>query len=315
MAGKNYISLALDELAALRQNSAATLAQNRATAAAALPTLQALEAHILQTGINAALAGEPSDELVTLEAQKAALLQSAGFPANFLDTPCTCNLCKDTGRVGGELCTCVQTRVRALRRKDVLAHSSLELSSFDGFKLDYYPLAPDAAYNNLVPRTHMADVLAFCKEYATTFTPSAPSLLFMGRAGLGKTHLALAIAGQVLEQGHDVIYVSAQEACSNIEQENFSAGTTHDYLDALLDTQLLVVDDLGTEFLSPYILSELYRIIDSRFTRRRPTIYTTNLGTAGALTARYTEKIASRLLGNCQILHFFGDDIRKLTNM
>lgn len=315
MPGKNYVAIALNELAILRQNNALRADAAREKVLLAVPEIASIENEILSLGIAAALAGEPNAALQSLEAKKAALLTQNGFAADALSAPAACPLCKDTGRKDGELCSCVHERVKALRRHDVLENSPLALCNFEGFRLDYYPTAPNADYDGLVPREHMGEVLDFCKEYAASFNSKSSSLLLLGRAGLGKTHLALSIASEVLAQGHDVIYVSAQDAFSRIENEKFSSRGEGEYLEALLGAQLLVLDDLGTEFLSPYILSEIYRLVDSRFNRKLPTIYTTNLNTGAALAARYTEKIASRLLGNCQLLHFFGDDIRKLTNL
>ncbi len=317
MPRQDYTAKALDALEALRQNSEAALAARRRTAIGTIPTLETVENEIMQAGIAAALAGGNAEKLAVLNAlieKKADLLKAAGFGANYLNLQPACPLCGDKGRVKGALCSCVEQRVKAMRRADILAESPLALCSFSGFNLNFYPDAEDQPNGGINPRRHMEEVLAFCTAYAEDFEKNPGSLLFMGRAGLGKTHLALAIAGAVLEQGRDVLYVSAQSAFSQIEKDNFS-GEDMTFRDALLAADLLVVDDLGTEFLSPYILSELYRLVDTRFNTKRPTIYTTNLVTEAAIAARYTEKIASRLMGNCQTLHFFGADIRKLNNL
>ena len=155
----------------------------------------------------------------------------------------------------------------------------------------------------------MTDVFHYCKDYAEQFTLKNPNLYLYGYAGLGKTHLALAIASTVLQKGYNVVYVSAQNAFDAIEKEHFQSeeGGT---LATLCDAQLLILDDLGTEYLTPYVSSCLYSLVNTRVCRRLPTIYTSNIVQDADLHRRYTEKIVSRLLGNCECLNFCGEDVR-----
>lgn len=110
-----------------------------------------------------------------------------------------------------------------------------------------------------------------------------------GDAGLGKTHLALSIAGVVLARGFNVLYVSSQSAFGVVEKDRFDDGG--ETLQAMLEAELLILDDLGTEYLTPYVASCIYRLVDTRLTARRPTIYTSNIQTQKTLNARYTEKV------------------------
>ena len=77
------------------------------------------------------------------------------------------------------------------------------------------------------------------------------------------------------------------------------------------EADLLVLDDLGTEFVTNYTVSALYELVNTRMLRRLPTIYTTNIQKEDVLRARYTEKTASRLLGSCEVLDFYGTDQRR----
>ena len=74
---------------------------------------------------------------------------------------------------------------------------------------------------------------------------SSPSLLFLGNTGLGKTHLSLAIAGQVINKGYGVIYGSAQNLLAKLEKEKFSFNNTEDqpqsYLSLVLECDLLIL--------------------------------------------------------------------------
>ena len=106
----------------------------------------------------------------------------------------------------------------------------------------------------------MAMVKNYCAAYARDFLidryrrTAPPSLLFLGNTGLGKTHLSLAIAGQVIEKGYGVVYGSAQNLLGKLEKEKFSFNTQDEdqqsYLSLVLECDLLILDDLGTEFLS-----------------------------------------------------------------
>ncbi len=77
----------------------------------------------------------------------------------------------------------------------------------------------------------------------------------------------------------------------------------------VFQSDLLILDDLGTEFLTVVTAAELFNIINTRFLERRPTIISTNLS-PGDFEKQYSDRITSRLLGNYTMLKFIGDDIR-----
>ena len=107
--------------------------------------------------------------------------------------------------------------MQQLRRQEIEQLSSLSISSFDTMELRYYPNTMDAQ-NGVNVRAYMGRLLDGLKQYAEDFSPTEnESLMLIGNAGLGKTHAALAIAGLVLEQGHDVIYVSSPDFFGKIE--------------------------------------------------------------------------------------------------
>ena len=88
--------------------------------------------------------------------------------------------------------------------------------------------------------------------------------------------------------------------------------TSKDIYDNLLNVDLLIIDDLGTEFINNMKFSELFNIINTRLlnnNKSTKTIISTNLSLE-RLFSTYDERIVSRLVGNYDICHFFGDDIR-----
>lgn len=310
---------AMHTVAGRRQRAVTAARAAQRQAEQEVPALAALRDARLAAGVEAArlaASGAPHAEVQAalakaeqIDAQQSALLAEHPALAARLKPAYTCAVCEDTGRANGTVCACVHALVRGLRRAEVTAASPLGLCSFETFSLAKYPDTPVPALG-LTAREHMAQVLEYCQYYAAHFCPEkSPSLYLFGGAGLGKTHLALSIANAVLEQGRDVVYVSAQNAFSAVERERFSDGEGNT-LAALQNAELLILDDLGTEYLSPYVSSCLYSLINTRVCRSLPTIYTSNIVNDTDLQRRYTEKIVSRLLGSCETLCFCGEDIR-----
>ena len=305
---------------ALRRQTARALAQDaQAQAEAAIPALRHAEEEVRVRGIRCALAGaagkdrtEAAAALADARQKLTALLAESGRPANALEPHFTCPKCQDTGSVNGRTCTCVHKVMQQLRRQEIEALSSLSISSFDTMKLEYYPSVADPEVGESI-RTYMAEVLADLRDYAADFSPATrESLLLLGNAGLGKTHAALAIAGEVLRQNYDVIYVSCPDFFGKLEALHFGSdpnGEEEVLFQTASNADLLILDDLGTEFNSSFFLTNLYSLLNNRLGAKLPTIVTTNVTDGALLEKLYTEKISSRLAGFVQI-KFFGNDIR-----
>lgn len=308
--------VALRQVQSNRQRACVMANQKYQDACAKIPQLPSLLAqlnHCKATASRLSVFGTPEQlaaqnkQMEQLDAELSALLQQHGYQSNSFDPQFSCSLCQDRGEYQGKTCRCVHLLVRQLRRKEISSLSALELSRFDTFRLDYYPNQYIAEYG-ANPRQHMQEIFTYCQKYAEHFTTKNPNLLMTGSAGLGKTHLALAIADTALTRGADVIYISSRNLFDQMEREKFSPSS--DLRQSIMEAELLILDDLGTEFLTQYGISFLYDIVNTRMLRRLPTIYTTNIVKEEMLRARYTEKTASRLLGSCELLTFFGNDIR-----
>ncbi len=233
--------------------------------------------------------------------------RSAGVDEKDFEPSFRCTICDDTGRHKGYACDCVKQLINELLRKDLEEMTPLSLSDFSTFDLSYYPDAYDPEFGRSV-REHMQSVYSYCRDFAEHFAVDNRSILMVGDAGLGKTHLALAIANEVLKQGYTTVYVSAGNIFFELEAER-RAGGRH-LLDFLSSAELLIFDDLGSELVNPSLITMLYNLVSTRMNSKKCTVYTTNITTQELLTMRYTEKIASRLLGSCDQLHFAGSDIR-----
>lgn len=305
---------------AVRRQTARALAQDaRAQAEAAIPGLLHAEEEVRVRGVRCALAGatgtgraEAAASLADAKKKLQQLLAQSGRPADALEPKYHCALCQDTGIQQGHTCTCVHREMQRLRREEIEALSSLSVSSFDTMDLGYYPNTPDPALGESV-RSYMGALLADLKDYAEQFSPALrESLLLIGNAGLGKTHAALAIAGRVLEQGFDVIYVSSPDFFARLEALHFGtdpAGEEETLLRTASAADLLILDDLGTEFNSNFLITTLYSLLNNRLGAKLPTIVTTNVTDGSLLEKLYTEKISSRL-SSFVPCRFLGEDIR-----
>ena len=309
---------ALRTVSARRQRAKAAAQDARAQAEAAVPELRAAEAALRACGVRCALAGargagraEAAAALAEARQKRDALLAASGRSPQALEPKFTCPLCQDTGVAQGKTCQCVRREMQRLRREEIEAMSSLSVTRFDTMKLDYYPNTRDPQTGRSV-RQYMAELLADLQDYAAAFDLDSENLMFTGNAGLGKTHAALAVAGSALDKGYDVIYISSPDFFSRVETLHFGSDPAGEK-DALLETvtgaDLLILDDLGTEFNSSFVISTLYSLLNDRLGRRRPTILTTNITDGALLEKLYTEKVASRISAFVPY-RFLGDDIR-----
>ena len=309
---------ALRTVARRRQTARAKAEDARAEAEAAVPGLRHAEEEVRVRGVRCALAGASGKDrtaaaaaLAKAKQELTALLASSGRPADALEPHFTCKKCQDTGTFEGHTCICVHKLMQKLRREEIESLSSLSISSFDTMELHYYPNTMDDKLGEPV-RSYMGGLLAELRAYAEEFDRSSESLMLFGNAGLGKTHAALAIAGIVLEKDFDVIYVSSPDFFSKLEALHFGAdpgGEEETLLQTAAGADLLILDDLGTEFNSNFFLSTLYSLLNNRLGAHLPTIVTTNITDGALLEKLYTEKISSRLSAFVPCL-FAGQDIR-----
>lgn len=309
---------AMRAVALRRQTARANAEDARAAAEAAVPALRHAEEEVRVRGVRCALAGASGKDRTAAAAALAkakqdltALLASSGRPADALEPHFTCKKCQDTGTFEGHTCICVHKLMQKLRREEIESLSSLSISSFDTMELRYYPNTMDDKLGEPV-RSYMGSLLAELRAYAEEFDRSSESLMLFGNAGLGKTHAALAIAGIVLEKDFDVIYVSSPDFFSKLEALHFGAdpgGEEETLLQTAAGSDLLILDDLGTEFNSNFFLSTLYSLLNNRLGAHLPTIVTTNITDGALLEKLYTEKISSRLSAFVPCL-FAGQDIR-----
>lgn len=244
------------------------------------------------------------DESLALQKKKAELLVERGYEMDYLDDIFSCKTCRDTGYFGGKMCSCLKAMYNAevTRELGTLLKNSDEC--FEKFDLSLYGDA----------RESMEIVYNTCREYANSFSERSMNLMFQGGTGLGKTFLSACIARVVAGNGHSVCYDTASSALEAFETKKFSrdAQTAENAavkVERMLDCELMILDDLGTEMPTPMSVSALYTLINTRLVNGRKTVISTNL-TDAELSKRYNPQICSRLEGEFTKLPFFGSDIR-----
>jgi len=247
-----------------------------------------------------------------LQKRREELLAGAGYPADYLSERYECGLCGDTGYLGAKMCQCMVVLLRKEAAATLGRSAPIEQCTFEKFSLEYYDTAQDETGVSL--RERMRDKLGFCREWAAGFTPGSESMLLAGPTGVGKTHLSLAMAGRVSQEGHSVVYTPVQRMMDFLEGEKFARDTqTREKFfgatDTYLDCDLLVLDDLGTELSTAFTSSALFNILNTRLVEERPTIISTNLELS-EINARYSQRVASRLIYGYKVLRFGGKDIR-----
>lgn len=258
--------------------------------------------------VNAALSG--GDALENLKQHSTALTLEKKLileKAEIKEPTPDCTVCGDTGYVGGKICGCIKRIAAGIMLSELSAEMPLESSRFDNFDLKYYK-DEDGKEGN--PRRRMTAILKTCREYVIAFDPKkSGNLLFMGSAGLGKTHLTLAIVSGVIEKGFVPVYGSAENLFAKIEKEKF-AGENRGAYETMTDCDLLVIDDLGAETATSFTKSALYNLVNTRILSGKPTIINTNLSMK-EIETRYTARISSRLIGSFDPYKFIGNDIRQ----
>ncbi len=241
---------------------------------------------------------------LALTSEKAEILKNA----DVRDIEYECDICKDTGYVGGKICECIKREAASVMSNELSLKMPLEKSSFEAFDLKYY--SDKETKNGENPRRRMTSILKLCREYAIDFDEkTSKNLMFFGDAGLGKTHLTLAIVKEVIAKGYLPIYASAENLFTSIEAEKFD-GEGRGVYQQVLNCDLLVIDDLGAEMTTAFTKSVLYNIVNTRLLSGKPTIINTNL-TMKEIEAKYTPRISSRFLGEYNCNKFLGEDIRQ----
>lgn len=311
---KRNVELALEELTKKRLKNQKDMEARLNEAYSKSSELKDIDKALSLTGLkvfDAALKGKDGldkrmealrEENEALLKKRESILLSLGYEKDYTDLKYDCEKCQDTGYVMGKICSCLKA---SLTEKELSSSGVGELvksQTFDSFSLDFYE-GED--------REQMVRIIEGLQEYVTEFeTGSSKNLILVGATGLGKTHLSTAIAGALIEKGVSVAYETAQNIFTDFENERFYRYHTEPVTEKYFSSDLLIIDDLGTEAVTSFTVSCLYNIINSRINRGLPIILSTNLS-AAEIRKIYNDRITSRIFGEFTIFSFKGKDIRQ----
>lgn len=240
-----------------------------------------------------------------LSSMKEQLLVKAGYPKDYLEPVYDCPDCKDTGYIDGAKCHCFKQSVINLLYEQSGIRDMLEKENFSILTYDYYQGEDLTRFQNTVKE---------CRNFIKTFDSDYHNLFFYGTVGTGKSFLSGCIAKELIESGHSVIYFSAAGLFETLSRNMFDYKNKDEALSLhkdLYDCDLLIIDDLGTEYTSNVTVSVFFSLLNQRHLGKRSTIISTNLSLED-LRNRYSDRVFSRITNQYTICKFTGPDIRML---
>lgn len=241
-----------------------------------------------------------------IQRQMDELLEENGYPADYLDPIYTCPICKDKGNTGSDWCECLYSLINKMAAEELNENAPLEKSRFDNFNIERYSDKTDKE-STVSSRAIMQANFEYCERFAEKFNGKGSGILMVGNTGLGKTHLSLAIANKLIDNGFCVVYGAVTELIRKINSEQFD-NAEGDTMSLVKSCDLLILDDLGVENKSDWNASLLYEIINTRQNKRVPMIINTNLD-LDELTLCYGDRLSSRMF-SMKVMFFEGTDNR-----
>lgn len=296
---------------------------------ARLPRLQEIESELNQCAIKSAKAilssnsttalEELQKQIDSLKQERINILKKDKKDISYLSPIYECSKCNDTGYIFENnqtaMCSCLKQEILNIEYNSSNI-GNLDRENFKKFNINLYSdeINEEKYNSDISPRENIKIIGKEVKKFIKNFdNPEEKNLLFSGGTGLGKTFLSNCIVAELLAQGKTVLYQTAPVMLDTLINELFSKDSNNTFSQNLLNVDLLVIDDLGTETMNSMKFTELYKIINTRLLNQNgkitKTIISTNLDLQG-LFRTYDERIVSRFIGHYNIYRFFGDDIR-----
>ena len=259
--------------------------------------------------------GNTSDikkQIEALSAEKASILRSNGYPEDYLSMRYTCPTCRDTGYTGQTKCHCLTNTIIDLLYQQSGIKDVLKRENFNSFSFSHYDNTKKDPITGVTALENMHQVVKTCRDFIDNFNTDYKNLYLYGATGVGKTFLSNCIAKELIDCSNSVIYVSSIRLFEILAGNTFKKTgdtITNELASSLLDCDLLIIDDLGTELINSFTASALFNCINERHLRQKSVIISTNLSLA-ELRANYSERVFSRITSNYTLLKIYGDDLR-----
>jgi len=310
--------LANRELEEIRLNNQAEQSKRHMEVCNAIPQFAEVENELMKSGTRLLSCildkrknfEEIKESIRGLQAKKAQLLKEKGFDEKYLDDIYSCTECRDTGFVEGKRCVCLKNLISKNIGKNSNLTEFMCGCTFENFDMSLFA---NQGENSQMVLKVMQVVCNSAMTFAENFDVSHENILLMGNAGTGKTFVSSCIANRALERGKTVYYQTAYKLFETFESAKFGKDDDEapDIVKYVYDVDLLIIDDLGTEFVTQFTAATLFDIINTRIISGKSTIISTNLDFE-TLSDMYSQRIASRFMGEYKILQTLGEDIRKI---
>lgn len=274
---------------------------------------------ILSNPTNSCCIDDLKNKINCLKKEKEDILKKLNINDDFFEPNFECSICNDTGYVQDgynfNLCNCIKQKLFDIEYNKSNI-SNLKNNNFDNFNINLYSnvINEDMYASNLSPRDNIKNIKDIALSFINNFdNKDEKNLLFTGNTGLGKTFLSNCIANELLKKGKTILYQTAPIMLDSIIDYRFNKNNSSFIYENILDVDLLIIDDLGTECMNNMKFTELFNVINTRLLNQNnhitKTIISTNLNLK-ELSEKYDERIFSRFVGYYNICRFFGDDIR-----
>jgi DNA replication protein DnaC len=306
-----------------RDEARAALSARKAALYAKSPRLAEIEGELAVCGISAAkLALSDGADLesgiaalerksAALSAERAEILRRGGRGEDDLRITWKCPNCEDTGFISGKRCACLRQKIIDKNYNASNLRGVLESENFDNFDVRLFSEEKDPKTGRS-PRVNIEVMHRVCLMFAEKFDETCDNLILTGLAGTGKTFLCNCVAKELLDRGKTVFYATAPALFRIYDDYRFGKGDASElrgFVELAEGCDLLIIDDLGAEFVTSFTASELFNLVNTRGLNKKSVVISTNL-TFEQLQETYTERITSRFHASYKILPFFGADLR-----
>lgn len=251
-------------------------------------------------------------DIQELRKQKYELLTAYGYPTDYLTLHYQCPKCQDTGYIGTKRCSCFKTKLVNLYYETSKLSNNLATCNFNNFDIRLFSSENSGNYKNS-QRKNMEKIYEFVRgNYLANFDTDNTNLLFYGESGNGKTFLSWCIAKELLDRGFLVVYKTSDDLLRALKDIKFNNDT--DLENLLINCDLLIIDDLGSEQITDFSSTELFTLINKKILKNKKMLISTNLSLP-LISKRYSERISSRIIGEFKLFKFFAEDIRIQLNL
>jgi len=247
------------------------------------------------------------EEIGKLHKEKKALLEAAGYKIQDLEEEeHFCPLCQDTGYVDGKKCQCFLKLQGELLYRQSRMGAVLERENFSKFQLERFDnIEKLGQCGNKTLREYIKEIRDYLTNYCEEYPKNNRSILFTGSTGTGKTYFLHSIAKALLDRGVSVLYFTATGLFEYFSKR-MREEDTEDYIE---EVDVILIDDLGTEFSNSFTTSRFFALLNQRILDRKTMLISTNLNFK-ELREMYSDRVVSRFMSDYEIIPLYGKDQR-----